>query len=323
MPIISIVVPVYNVEDYLEACVKSITNQQFKNIEVLLIDDGSTDRSGEICEEFSKIDSRIKVIHKENGGLSDARNCGLSACSGEFVTFIDSDDTVDKDYLTYLYNLVDKYQAEMSICTHRTILSTERVVDKNKVYNKVLTSTECMEKILYDKELDISAWAKLYKIDLFNKIKFPVGKLFEDAFTTYKLVMASNRIGVGGESKYTYMVREGSIVTSKFTKSKMDLIDACVEMENILGKKRPKLKKALNRKVVYAYVSTINSMLGDNTVSKIEVEKLRKLILARGRNMIFDKRVSLRDKIAVIELFFGIRIYKVTWNTYQKLSGRM
>ena len=114
-PLISVIVPVYKVENYLDKCVESILVQTYKNLEILLVDDGSPDRCGEMCDEYAKADSRIKVVHKKNGGLSDARNVALDAMTGEYVAFVDSDDTIAKDYIEVLYGLIEKCQAQMSV----------------------------------------------------------------------------------------------------------------------------------------------------------------------------------------------------------------
>ncbi|MDB1553434.1 glycosyltransferase family 2 protein [Latilactobacillus sakei] len=324
MTTVSIVVPVYNVEKYLESCVNSIIHQDFKDIEILLIDDGSTDSSSKICDDLKGQDSRIRVYHKKNGGLSDARNYGTKLCTGKYVTFIDSDDTVDTSYVSYLLNLILTYKADMSICSHRTILHTGKVIGLGRKKEYKLSSTQCMREILYDKVLDISAWAKLYKIELFNGIEFPKGKLFEDAYTTYKLVMKSSFIAVGEESKYTYMVRKNSIVTSGFSEKKFDLINACQEMENSLIMEHPELKDALNRKVVFSYLSTLNSILDSRVVEyQDKIQKMRKVILRRGKIVLKDKEAASRDKIAIIALFFGINTYQLIWNNYQRISGKV
>ena len=218
--LITVVVPVYNVEKYIKKCIDSIINQTYKNIEIILVNDGSTDNSGKICNDYAKKDCRIKVIHKENGGLSDARNFGIENTTGKYITFVDSDDYIEIDYVEYLYNLVVKNKVDISICS-MFIDSTKKHINQGKKFkDNIFDTKKCYEYMLLEKGFTISAPAKLYLSELFRDIKYPTGMLCEDNGTTYKLIAKCDRIAYGCQSKYHYVAREDSIMRSTFNPKK-------------------------------------------------------------------------------------------------------
>ena len=230
--LISIIVPVYNVERYINTCINSIINQSYRNIEILLINDGSKDLSGEICDKWAKKDSRIKVFHKENGGLSDARNFGINKCNGEYLIFIDSDDFINKDMVKKLLKLSQENEADIVQCEFLKFKNENEIKesnDKNKV--QVFKNIEAIENH-YKEELKIStvvSWSKLYKKYLFNDIRFPKGKLHEDEFTTYKLLYKANKVLYTNEKLYYYRETPNSIMNSKYNIRRLDLLEALNE----------------------------------------------------------------------------------------------
>lgn len=311
--LISIIVPVYNVEEYLNRCIDSILLQTYNNIEILLIDDGSLDKSSQICDEYMKKDKRIKVIHKKNGGLSDARNVGIDIARGKYITFIDSDDSVEKDLVEYLYKLVINFNTKMSICSHRVIFDEgKRIKVLGNGKEEKLTSKECIKKMLYHKQVDTSAWAKLYNRNLFNDIRYPKGMLFEDIGTTYKFFLKSRFIACGYLAKYNYYVRKNSIVTGKFSKRKLDLL----KMTDMMGEEVlsifPDLKDAVLRRRVYARFSTLNQMIGVCNMHDIRIDLIN-FIKMNAIKILIDKLVPIRDKIAIILLCINYKIYELIW----------
>lgn len=211
--LISIIVPVYNVEKYLPQCVKSIREQSYTGeIEILLIDDGSTDSSGRLCDEFSKIDERIKVYHKKNGGLSDARNFGIKRSIGSILCFVDSDDFLHKDYLQELYSIKKKYNANISECAcYKYFESKPNSYDDNCDRIKILKPKEWLVETGLGEFLSVVAWNKLYDRNLFKEVEYPTGRNFEDESTTYKVVYKSECIARTYRKLYYYRQREGSI----------------------------------------------------------------------------------------------------------------
>ena len=191
--LISIIIPVYNVEKYLKECVDSVRKQTYKNLEIILIDDGSKDNSGKLCDELAKEDNRIKVIHKENGGLSDARNVGIENATGEYIQFIDSDDFVEKDMIEILHNDICQEKADVSMCSLYLYKDGEKTTDasyKREIFNKELV----LKEILLDERVRSYAWNKMFKKSLFESIRFPKGKVFEDIYTMSPIFQKANKI---------------------------------------------------------------------------------------------------------------------------------
>lgn len=227
--LISIIIPVYKVEKYLEKCIQSVINQTYENLQIILVDDGSPDNCGKICDEYAKKDHRIEVIHKSNGGLSDARNKGLEIAKGEYIGFIDSDDYIESDMYEVLYNLLKQYNADVSICNFYTV-SQGKIAIKNaengiKEYNRI----EILKEVLLDNNIQSYAWNKLYKKELFDEIKYPVGKKYEDIGTTFYLLEKCNKVVVTGKPEYYYINRQDSIVNNVTETTITDYIELIMQ----------------------------------------------------------------------------------------------
>lgn len=318
LPLISVIVPVFNVEKYLRKCFDSIKNQSYTNIEVILVDDGSTDNSSYLCDELCKEDNRVKVIHQENSGLSEARNVGIRAAKGQYITCIDSDDYVSLDLINYLYRLLVKYECKMSLCTHTIVYNNGshlKVIGSGS--EGVLTAHDCIKSMLYHGQVDTSAWGKLYERDLFDDISYPEGMRYEDIGTTYKLFIKSEKIACGFCSKYYYLVRSTSQTNSPFSEKKLDLLQMTDKMASDVNKLFPDLEKATLRRQVYARFSTLNQMLNVQEPKYIIIRnKLIKKILIYKGQIIFDPLAPKRDKIAMALLAFNFRLYKFLWELY-------
>ena len=252
---ISIIIPVYNVLPFLDKCVDSVISQHYRDLEIILVDDGSTDGSGERCDEYSKKDNRIKVIHKKNGGLSDARNAGIDVAQGDFITFIDSDDFILPDYIEYLYNLIEKNDAAMSVCQVTFVDENDKQLSTGGVaVDKVVSGNEnCMKAFLTDTAIDTPAWRKLYRTSLFSTgIRYPVGRYHEDVFTTYRLIAKCNRISIGSKPLYAYRQRTGSIVNSTFSPRHFDAIDGNLERYKFISSRFPLLEPMAVKGILHA-----------------------------------------------------------------------
>lgn len=207
-PLVSIIVPVYKVEPYLERCILSIISQSYQKLEIILVDDGSPDKCGEICEAFAQNDSRIRVYHKENGGLSDARNFGVERACGEYIAFIDSDDYIAPNYIEYLLSLLKKYNADIACCCMtETYEDTADYITNDEIPNeRLMTGKEACRELLGDLyyRVLVTACGKLYRSDIVKRYTFPVGKLHEDEATTCKYYYTADRVAVGNECLYAY-----------------------------------------------------------------------------------------------------------------------
>lgn len=215
---ISVIVPVYNVEQYLDRCMKSILEQSYQNLEIVLVDDGSTDESGKMCEEYALQDSRIKVVHKQNGGLSDARNAGLAIATGEYIGYVDSDDWIDPDMYKKMYEACIKQDAEVAICRYASEFK-DRTISEGTGKVTVFTRDELVKTYVGNDDRYViynSVWSKLFRRDLVDGMKFPVGRNSEDIMYTTRAFCKANK-GVYIDSPfYHYMQdREGSIMNEK------------------------------------------------------------------------------------------------------------
>lgn len=215
-PLISVIVPVYNVEAYLSRCVDSILSQTYQNLEVILMNDGATDLSGAICDGYAKKDSRVKVIHKENGGLSSARNAGLDICLGDFVAFVDSDDWVEQDAYESMLKLAMELDVKL-VCAGRYDVNSEtgeKTVGLCPPKTEKISSEELVGRIFTWNQCDSSACDKLYHRSLLEKWRFPQGKVCEDVPVMYRIILQTDWVAVYSKPIYNYFHRSGSITTS-------------------------------------------------------------------------------------------------------------
>lgn len=217
--LISVVVPIYRVEKYLRTCVESILCQTYKNIEVILVDDGSTDNCPRICDSFAEADRRIKVIHKRNGGLSDARNIGITQSKGKYISVIDADDFVENTYLQTLLNLLKKTGSDIAVCNYQMFsdngLQINYLCKSEKI--EVFDDKQQIMRNFFNNKCGITvvAWNKLYKRYLFNEIEYPKGKNYEDEATTYRLFYKAKKVVYTNTPLYYYLQRQDSIMGEK------------------------------------------------------------------------------------------------------------
>lgn len=226
--LISVIVPVYKVEEYIYRCADSILAQSFKDFELILVDDGSPDNCGKICDEYAQKDKRITVIHKENGGLSDARNTGIDRAlknsNSNWITFIDSDDWVHTDYLKNLYNAVKENNVDISVCGYVNTTGEDDLHTKNSEINTLLCTPE--DFFINNNINAVVAWGKLYKKNLWNDIRYPYGKIHEDEFTTHKLLFKCPQIAFVDSVLYYYYTNSNGIMGKKWTPKRLDALDA-------------------------------------------------------------------------------------------------
>lgn len=232
--LITVIIPIYKVEKYLRKCVDSVTAQTHKNLEIILVDDGSPDGCGEICDEYAKRDERIKVIHKENGGLSDARNAGLDIASGEYIGFVDSDDYIAPDMYEVMLKRLTETDADMAVCN---VSYVGDVSDNQRQSEKVWTINDCVldrkEAMRMLEEIKnwryVTAWNKLYKRNIFRNIRFPKGKIHEDEFVAHRVIGECEKIACISQRLYYYLQRQGSIMAAESLDAKLDTCEALID----------------------------------------------------------------------------------------------
>lgn len=312
-PLISVIVPVYNVENYLRKCLESIINQTYKNLEIILIDDGSTDNSGKICDEYAAKDNRIKLIHKPNGGISDARNAGLEIAKGEYIGFVDSDDYIAEDMYEFLYNFAVKNNLDVAMCGSKHVFNG-KVIPDNEFKMAIFEKQDEMIKNLFSAIYGggISVWNKLFKKSCIKDIKFEYGKTCEDAFYILNWIERANRFGRRGETKYFYVQREGSITHNKYYSPQiLDLIEAYIKNLEIIKKKYPGALKVAEYKLYWAYSNILWQIYSckDYKDNKEKINKIIKFLHKNLFNLLKNDQVTFKHKIKYIAININPYIY--------------
>lgn len=224
--LISVIVPVYKVEQYIDRCVQSIVDQTWKNLEIILVDDGSPDGCARMCDEWARRDARIRVIHKENGGLSDARNAGMAAATGESIGFVDGDDWIEPDMYRLLVEQMERTQSDIAACGVEMVWEDGTPPRRlTKAGGCVLEAEEAMRAVIEESWIQAPVWYKLYRTELVRSIPFPVGKCHEDVFWTYQAVGRAKRVVVFDTLCYHYLQRAGSIMDEGFSLKRLDALE--------------------------------------------------------------------------------------------------
>lgn len=281
--LISIIIPVYNVEEYLERCVESVINQTYKNLDIILVDDGSSDRSVAICDEYAALDSRIRVVHKVNGGVSSARNTGLDMARGEIISFLDSDDWVHSEYLERLLELMESRKADIAMCDFLRTSSKNELAELGSENIIEYSNLEALEQFLDKHYVQmVVLWGKLYKRELFDELRFPLGRVHEDEYLTYKLIFRAEKIAFTSLKMLCYWKRPDSIMGVGFRlKHKLDEIDALVERAEFLRSNELKgLSDGTYRQLFYSYIYAFRRLAETN--EKFPEEYMEKFLKLKG-----------------------------------------
>lgn len=295
---ISIIVPVYNTSKYLEKCLNSLINQTYKEIEIIVVNDGSIDNSLEIANEIAKKDSRIKIYSKENGGLSSARNYGIEKSTGKYIGFVDSDDYVRKDMFEILMDMIESNNAQMSICGWYLVENNNIRECNFKSGRKVLNNEQATDILLNHVSFDNFACNKLFEKRLFEEIKFPEGKLLEDLLTIYKLINISERIVIDSVPLYYYVLHQNSITSNLYNQVNPSAFEAFVIRKNDLLNMYPNLHKKIKSNYFTAsksyFIISLNSNLRNKKFEKERIKDMRKNIIL----VWIDKSIPLRVKVS-------------------------
>lgn len=322
-PEISIIVPIYRVEKYLDDCVRSIQKQTFANLEIILVDDGSPDHCGAMCDSYAKEDSRIRVIHKSNGGLSDARNAGIEIARGEYLGFVDSDDMIAPDMYETLYHIIKQKDADIAVCgVQHCYKNSMRPADsfhsaECSVY--FADTWEAIRLLLEAKDITASCCTKLYKRAIFSDIRFPVGKLMEDAFVIVCLMERASLTAITTAKKYYYMHRENSITSIEYHSQVQDMIEAWKNNYIFIKERCPALIPQGEYRYFNAVFFVLDRMMlspkNVNTQEKKEtIEIIRQNIKVILQNPFFQKK----RKAAALGLMLHEDLYKICVHIYGK-----
>ena len=322
MPKVSVIVPVYNVEAYLPQCLDSIASQSYTDFELILVDDGSTDQSGTICDGFAEKNAYAKVIHQPNRGVATARNAGISASTGEYAAFIDSDDIVTTDYLEYLLSLIQKYRAEISIADlskFTTHISPK--ASKENSNEECVDAGKALEKICYAK-YPIYLWGKLYKRSLFDSIRFPDGHVYEDIATLYKIIGNAHKVAYGHKQVYFWRQQSASITHQRVTEAHMYGLTAVENQLQYMKAHYPQAVPAAKARCVMKAVDTAyRIVMGDE--NKELFQRSRAYIRPYISDVIKDPHVSKSVKVRGYSLKMGYAPFLViSWIYYYVNNGK-
>lgn len=317
-PLISVIIPVYNVEEYIDRCVNTVMKQTYKNLEIILVDDGSTDSSAQKCDLFKKKDDRIKVIHKTNGGLSDARNKGMDICSGEYVTFIDSDDWINDKYIELLYNSIVKYKSDISISDMIDSDGKYYYRDYNLygIKEKTYTAEQALYVILTQREFNTSADGKLFKYDFINKYRFTYGILYEDFDLIYKIIDNASKISFVDDAKYYYYQRKGSIVHSKMNKKHYIIINISNDIMKFIEKKYPDLAEAALSRYVFSNLLLLSGIICDKEQLLMQ-QKIKRNLKSNFVRICKCKEISRNNKIKSVLISISLTGYRFLFKIFR------
>ena len=310
-PKLSIIVPVYNVEKYLPKCLDSTLEQSIQELQILVIDDGSTDNSGAICDAYAQKDSRIQVFHKENGGLSSARNFGIEKATGEYIGFVDSDDYIDADMYATLMALMQKYDAEMSMCGLYDIFDGKPRKVFQGTEEFAVNSEEAIKIVLEAKIVSVTAVNKLYKRSLFDTIRYPVGKTAEDAFVILKLLDCCKTIAITTQQKYYYIHRSDSITTNAFSEKTLHAIEAYEENFKFVEEKYPALIETAKMRLCWANFYVLDRLVLARSDQYDQVKQSIRQFLRDNTGFILrNENFTCFRKLSAVALWISIKLYK-------------
>lgn len=329
---VSIIVPVYNVELYIDKCLESLINQSMKDIEIILIDDGSTDNSGKICDSYAIKDKKVKVIHKNNRGLSNSRNCGLDIAKGEYISFVDSDDFIHPQMIEILYKTIISNNGDIVICDFQRIYENNNIKFKQykteqniKIYNNIEALNE-----LYSKNVVkfVIAWNKLYKRELFINLRYREKKFHEDEFIIHELLYRSNKVIDIPLQLYFYLQRQDSIMGAKFSVKRLDGLDAYRERIHFFQEKHEKelLKKAVFRysKEFFQYYYKLKYEVSNN---KKYLRKIKKDYNHIYKYIIISPYYTKKEKMLITLFCINSKLYEMYINLkrggYKNCKGKI
>lgn len=319
---VSVIIPVYNVEAYLREALDSVIGQTYENLEIIVIDDGSTDNSGNICDEYALKDSRIRVIHQENKGLSSARNAGLNTMSGDLVAFLDSDDTYHPEYVKTLVETQIREESDIVVCRYISYKETGKLNSNHKkalrprIGHCSMSRTEALRALVRN-EINFGVWNKIYRRELWNDLRFPEGHVYEDIVTTYLAINQSNKVTVIDDVLYMHRQRPGSITHLHTVTNLSDKMLACSCLDNYIEKNTPAVFSAddLNQGLQATLNRTISVYAQYKNKNDAVAVELRDRSIKKGRQLGLDT-MSCRTRIAFFMLCHCPNLLTIAYPIY-------
>ena len=307
-PLISVIVPVFNVKDYLDQCLESIVAQSYTHLEILVVDDGSTDGSGAMCDQWASRDQRIRVIHQANGGLSAARNAALDVMQGEMVTMVDSDDVLRPTAIQVMMEAMGRSQASIVVGDYTPFdengAPSWPVQDDHPIALR-FPQHKALLKMFYQQGLTHSAWGRLYEASLFDDIRYPVGQNYEDLAIIYPLMLKCGRVAKINYTLYGYRQRRSSILGA-FSPKRADVLDVCENLEQLVGQHDPRYLKAVRSRLLSAYFNILLLSHQDKSTDHRELQDRCWQGIKRLRwGCLFDKNVRSKNKAGILASLLG------------------
>lgn len=313
---VTVIIPIYNTEKYLERCIQSVCQQTFMDLEIILIDDGSEDSSRFICDHFAGKDKRIKVVHKENEGISAARNLGLEIAIGDYITFLDSDDYLSVDCIEKLLGLCKIHNAEIAIA--KMVYVSEKTnsdIKSQSIENViVLNNEEAIEASLYQVLYSCTAPGKLYKSSIIRDVKYPISRLSEDLATSHLILDKAKKIVYTNQSLYHYRQHESSIM-HVFNPKRLDALDWTSEIEAYCKLRHPSILAAAKCRTFNVAVHLVLELPRNSEIHSLYFKRIWKEVKRTRLQIVFNRKARFREKAASLLSFCGERLLKRAWNS--------
>lgn len=320
--LVSVIVPVYKVPTFIGRCAESLMAQTHKNLQIILVDDGSPDECGDLCDQYAQKDSRVQVVHKENGGLSDARNAGIAVAQGEYLAFVDGDDFVSADYIACLLAACVENDAQVSACAYYSYYSEDKMTVHQPGENCVLSSEEAVKDIfIMGDKLQVMAWNKLYACALFQDgtIRYPKGKIHEDVFTTYRFCAAANKVACINDPCYYYVQREGSIISQKFSPKRLQLLEAVESIRPFVESNAPSYDLEYAYYVFLNHLTLLNAMADGKCIDKNLFDSLVNKIKGMQPDLYANPFFTKKDRLTCLFLKLGPGCFSMIRGLYRKV----
>ncbi len=310
-PLVSIIVPIFNAAKYLPACLDSVTNQTYQNLEIILVDDGSTDNSYQIAKSYAKKDPRIKLVHQKNQGLSGARNTGVVKATGTYLTFIDSDDEVKLNFIEKLLTTLQKTNADISVCSFKEFYTNGKITHFSQSYPaKTYNTKNALRAMLKEEGFMLSATMKLFPKTYFKDIKFPIGKLHEDVGTTYKLIMQAAKVSFIPDELYIYHHHDDSIISTKnFDSRKLGIITLTDQMCSNIDQKYPDLTNITNERRIRARFSILRQI----PLSHPETKNILQYLKDHKSYITKNPAATTTDKLAIKLALVSPKLFQLAY----------